>query len=227
MERRDFMRKAALLAAGFSIARPASGFSARLLAKTGGANRFSLSLLTDAPVVAIEAIEQLLKFLPQPEQNLLFTEHRLAGQHIGDIAVVENGRLLNFRQEASEFSSHVRDLSRLLGLPKKLNDPVLLAACKRQQGTLPKKLSVFHDNTLIEQLALHDPLDYAIDGAKGSVTLAIENHSARITQASCRHKTCMQMGSVARCGQHLVCIPNRIRISIEGGRESEVDGIVY
>jgi hypothetical protein len=49
----------------------------------------------------------------------------------------------------------------------------------------------------------------------------------KIVSASCKHKTCMKLGAISRPGQSLVCIPNRLRVVIEGGNDFGVDGITF
>jgi hypothetical protein len=54
-----------------------------------------------------------------------------------------------------------------------------------------------------------------------------KDHSVRFAEAACAHKTCMNMGRVSQAGQNLVCIPNRIAVTITGTSISGVDSITY
>ncbi|MFQ5627287.1 MAG: NusG domain II-containing protein [bacterium] len=228
MKRRNFIKSAALFAAGLPIVRSRPLFSKNLFVPSAKATRFNLSLLTDDASVAIREIEMLLKDLHLSNQKVRFAEHRLVGNHVGDIVMIEGGKLVNFRQDDSALSRYLREISHRLSLPKKLADPVLLAFYSDRNVASPSKVSIFRDNYLIERIELQNDLDaYTIDGTKGSVTLAVNHGAARIIHASCKHKTCMKLGSICQPGQHLLCIPNRIRISIEGKNENEIDGIVF
>ncbi len=64
---------------------------------------------------------------------------------------------------------------------------------------------------------------YPLNG--GTNTLVIDNGTARMEYANCPDRLCVHQGAVSRTGQCITCLPNRITVTIEGGR-SEVDIIV-
>lgn len=66
-----------------------------------------------------------------------------------------------------------------------------------------------------------------IESARGFVDIAVRDRAVRITAASCKHKTCMNLGAIRRPGERLVCIPNQIAVTIEGRHAHGVDGITY
>ena len=59
----------------------------------------------------------------------------------------------------------------------------------------------------------------------GSNTLVIENGEAWVSEANCPDKLCMGFGKISRNGQIIVCLPNKLIVTIEGGEESGVDAI--
>ncbi len=65
------------------------------------------------------------------------------------------------------------------------------------------------------------PLDTArtvrLAGPLGETVLEIRAGRACILEAPCPHKVCMGMGQVARRGELIACVPNRLLVRVEGG----------
>ena len=60
----------------------------------------------------------------------------------------------------------------------------------------------------------------------GSNILVVENGEAWVSDADCPDKVCMGMGKISRNGEFIACLPNRLRIVVEGAAEqSPVDGM--
>jgi hypothetical protein len=72
------------------------------------------------------------------------------------------------------------------------------------------------------------PLDVArtvrLDGPLGETVLEIRDGHACIRESPCPHKVCMGMGEVARRGELIACVPNRLIVRIEGGIENQEPG---
>lgn len=56
-----------------------------------------------------------------------------------------------------------------------------------------------------------------IDGPLGTTVVDIADGGARVTEASCPHRLCMGMGTVARRGEVIACLPNRVLVRVVGG----------
>lgn len=65
-----------------------------------------------------------------------------------------------------------------------------------------------------------------IKNQAGKVTnvLSIREHRAEMTEADCPDGLCMKQPSIAKTGENIVCLPNRIVARVEGGasEDSEV-----
>lgn len=61
----------------------------------------------------------------------------------------------------------------------------------------------------------------------GYNVLKITEGRADITEASCPDKICVNHRAVSRKGQSIVCLPNKVVIEIENGKESDVDAITH
>lgn len=63
-------------------------------------------------------------------------------------------------------------------------------------------------------------------GPLGETEIIVENGAVRIGSSPCPHHYCQRMGSIDRKGEILVCVPNRIVVSITGGSEQDsLDGV--
>ena len=57
----------------------------------------------------------------------------------------------------------------------------------------------------------------------GTNTLVIEDGYAFLSDATCPDKICVHMGKIRYEGQVIVCLPNRLYVTVEGGEDSGVD----
>ncbi|MBN2379349.1 NusG domain II-containing protein [candidate division WOR-3 bacterium] len=64
-----------------------------------------------------------------------------------------------------------------------------------------------------------------LTGPLGETKLRIDDKHVWIIDAPCPNKLCMKQGKIKRPGESLVCLPNRIVITIEG--QSAVDAVTY
>lgn len=89
------------------------------------------------------------------------------------------------------------------------------------------KVSV--DGKTIKTFPLDTDTTYEIQGVNGGTNLlVIKDEKAYIEEASCPDSLCINMGKIDSAGQSIVCLPNRVVISIEGedGQEPVIDQIV-
>lgn len=59
----------------------------------------------------------------------------------------------------------------------------------------------------------------------GMNTLVIQGGEADMEAADCRDKLCVYQKAISRDGESIICLPNKIVVAIEGGKESELDGV--
>ena len=78
-------------------------------------------------------------------------------------------------------------------------------------------LIVGSDGVVAEvNLDLRDTL--AVEGPLGTTYVAVGGGEARIISSPCPQKLCVRSGPVRRPGEVVVCIPNRVAVTIEGGK---------
>ena len=74
---------------------------------------------------------------------------------------------------------------------------------------------VTKDNKELIRLPLDTDTTYPIEGTNGEYNLLhIENGSAYITDASCPDKICEKKGRISHTGEMIVCLPNKVVVSI-------------
>lgn len=229
MKRRNFLKYSSLILPATAAIGMISPFTNKIYAAVKKNNgSFSLSVITDQPSKTIHAIEQAIKNSEYGNKALQFTEYRLKGRHIGDIAYVKSQSLIDYHKGSDEFSLLLEENANSLSLPRILDDPLLLRFSSQQNLAEPGGVNVFRGDALINHLPLdNDKESYRIEGLKGYVDIRIKNKSVKIISATCKHKTCMNMEAISKPGENLVCIPNQINISIAGRSSLGVDSITF
>uniref|UniRef100_UPI0002662B0E hypothetical protein n=1 Tax=Mediterraneibacter gnavus (strain ATCC 29149 / DSM 114966 / JCM 6515 / VPI C7-9) TaxID=411470 RepID=UPI0002662B0E len=56
--------------------------------------------------------------------------------------------------------------------------------------------------------------------------LRIQNGQAKMEWADCPDQLCVHQKAISRTGESIICLPNQVVVSVQGSKESELDGIV-
>ena len=189
---------------------------------------FSIDVVTDKPELAIQKIDPLIRSSFPKNHRIDFMQYQLSGNHTGDIAFVKSRELIDFYKTDDRFSNRLRETAKELSLPRSLENPTLLRFFSGAGAAAARNVSVFSGNVLVRQLSIrNNTTAHRLTGERGHIDVAVKDGSVKIVSASCKHKTCMKLGAISRPGQSLVCIPNRLRVVIEGGNDFGVDGITF
>ncbi len=224
MKRRDFLKHLSILAT--TAVAPATLLRAR--AAAAAAAEFQLSLLTDRPDEALQMVEEFFQRNQLPFSHLKFTEYTMVGEHVADIALIRNGRLVDFHRSEDAFSRQLQQIAARLEMPRRVKHPTYMRFYRSTGSEQPERVQVFVQNELVEEFDPEQERSFLrIPGRKGYVALQVRHGSARIVEASCRHRTCMNLGTISHAGQNLVCIPAQIRVALTGAPNNGVDGIVF
>ena len=87
----------------------------------------------------------------------------------------------------------------------------LLFMSNRESG----QWAVVHVDTVeVARYDLNVDAVYELNG--GSNVLVIENHRASVVEADCPDKLCIHQGQIWGAGQMIVCLPNKLMVTIEG-----------
>ena len=227
MNRRQFVG-GSILAAGGLVASNKLFSRNNLNIKSSGKNYNSIDMeiLCDNPGAAYDSLSSFLKMIKVSIVKI--EEHQLIGDYIGDIVLIYNNCLVNYKADNTKYSHLVRNISDDLKLPRKIQNPTLIKAVSNTKNTSPKFVNVFKDNKIIDRLKISEnKKDIHVPSDKGELYFSVNNHSVFTTHSSCKHKTCIHIGAISRAGQNIICVPNNIRISLDGYQEQNIDAITF
>ena len=228
MKRRDFIKQISFITSGLVLSNSLPLFLRKAVAGEASRSPFQLSIVTDRPDEVLAKLENLLQSQVLPRSSLKYAEYTLPGEHLSDMALIAGGRLINFYRPQDDLTRGLMEIAHQFGMPRRVENPVLMQFSQDTVDAQPEKLQVFVRNQLVEEIRFDDHRDYfRVAGIRGFVALSVRQGKASIVESSCRHKTCMKMGAIRRPGQNLICIPNQVRVVVAGQNAAGVDGIVY
>ena len=75
---------------------------------------------------------------------------------------------------------------------------------------------------------LDEDREVAVEGPLGTTYVHIHDGHAAVIDSPCPNKLCVQAGELDENGEWSACMPNKVFVQIEGGKdESEVDATTY
>ena len=66
---------------------------------------------------------------------------------------------------------------------------------------------------------------YEIETELGYNKVTVDNNGVRIQEADCPDHDCIEIGTLKRVGQSIICAPHYLVIEIVGSGEAELDGM--
>lgn len=73
--------------------------------------------------------------------------------------------------------------------------------------------------------ALTDPVSLRLDDIPYPLTIQAEPGRIRIVESNCPSQDCVHIGWVDRVGAQIICLPNRLVISLSGAAEPDFDAV--
>lgn len=74
------------------------------------------------------------------------------------------------------------------------------------------------------------PLDsdgiFHVESKEGHVDIEVLDRRVHVKDSTCKDKLCILQGWIERTGESIICLPNRITLTIDGG-SNELDGTTY
>ena len=95
---------------------------------------------------------------------------------------------------------------------------LLLVFCFSESGEYVK---VSVDGVVLGVYSLSDEREISLNG--GTNVLKIENGSAFIVSADCPDHTCVNTGKISKVGQSIICLPNKVTVTVIGNADNGVD----
>lgn len=113
------------------------------------------------------------------------------------------------------------------------NDAILIAVLLLLGGALAMFLyaarqsggyvSVQVDGETVMELPLDEDIWIVLGEGEHTNTLVIENRRARVVEATCPDRICVNQWPVQYEGESIVCLPHKLVITVEGGLANDVD----
>ena len=73
----------------------------------------------------------------------------------------------------------------------------------------------------VAEYSLYQNGEYELNG--GTNILVIENGEAYLSYADCPDHTCVRTGRIKYAGQSIVCLPNKVTVTVKGNSDGGVD----
>lgn len=99
---------------------------------------------------------------------------------------------------------------------------ILLFQLLRDSGGA-KEVTISVDGDVFGTYSLEEDQTVEIGGTN---RLVIEDGTARMEWADCPDQICVNHRPVSRNGESIICLPNEVVVSVKGGEEAELDGVV-
>ena len=97
---------------------------------------------------------------------------------------------------------------------------LVLGATRQEGGVVVVRV----DGAETERHALSQDGTYPLNG--GSNILVIAGGQAWLSEANCPDLLCVRQGKIHYTGQSIICLPNRLTVTVEGGESDGVDFVV-
>lgn len=108
-----------------------------------------------------------------------------------------------------------------------LGAAALLALFRPGPGNLLTATVVMESKAITSfDLTAAEPATFEVPGAAYPITLELEDNRIRVLHSDCPSQDCVRTGWVSRSGGQIVCLPNRLVVSLQGTEAPEVDGVV-
>ena len=78
---------------------------------------------------------------------------------------------------------------------------------------------------LLRKLDLNKNQEYKVNVDNGYNIIRIKDKKAKIKESDCSNQTCVNMGTISKDGQTLICLPHKVEVTIVSDDKSEVDVI--
>lgn len=103
----------------------------------------------------------------------------------------------------------------------------LLLALRQESGNFLTATVVLDGETIAQYdlTTLTEPVTLEVDGASYPLTIQAEPGRIRILESSCPGQDCVHTGWADQAGQQIICLPNRLVISLEGSTTEDIDAV--
>lgn len=106
---------------------------------------------------------------------------------------------------------------------------IIIAALFLVLWLIPKPegatVTIMVDGDFYKSVPLDTDTEIVVESEYGKNTVIIKNSEVSVTDADCPDKLC-EKDSISKSGESIVCLPNRLCVTVEGENKKEVDVIL-
>ena len=84
---------------------------------------------------------------------------------------------------------------------------------------------IYVDGKIEKKLDLNKNQEYKVNVDNGYNIIRVKDKKVRIKESDCSNQTCVNMGTISKDGQTLICLPHKVEVTIVSDDKSEVDVI--
>ena len=88
-----------------------------------------------------------------------------------------------------------------------------------------KYVKVYVNEKLTKTFDLTKDREYFIESKFGYNLLIIKNERARILDADCPNKICVNKGYISKNGESIICLPHHVVVTVESSEDNNVDAV--
>lgn len=82
-------------------------------------------------------------------------------------------------------------------------------------------------NGPVQRVSLKTDRRINLEGEKGKVVIEVKEGRVRVVESSCFQKICVNTGEINKPGQNIICLPNKVLVTIEGKESPKIDAVSY
>lgn len=86
-------------------------------------------------------------------------------------------------------------------------------------------LIVYQGDYIKNEYLLNKDQILKIDGPLGMTQLTVRSGKAFVSESPCPYHFCQKSGTIARAGEMIVCVPNKVIIKIKGESANHLDAV--
>ncbi len=88
-----------------------------------------------------------------------------------------------------------------------------------------KYVKVYVNDKLTKTFKLDSDIRYMIETKKGYNFLIIKNNHAKIVDADCPNKICVDKGYISEDNESIICVPHNVVVTVDSDKEASVDAV--
>ncbi len=102
-----------------------------------------------------------------------------------------------------------------------------LAGAVWSGGGTPRTATVQVAGERVASLDLDRDTTITVDGPLGTTRVEVADHRVRVARSPGQRQLCVRRGWLEQPGEQVVCLPNRVRVALEGGADTQLDAITH